>query len=61
MTFTLCLVRSMVGSEFQSLQLGDQLMDEHLAFVGARARRNIWLAVAFDLKVFFSVVGKPPA
>ena len=50
----------MVGSELQSLQLGDQLLDEYLAFVGARARRNTWLAVAFDLKVFFSVVGKPP-
>jgi integrase/recombinase XerD len=51
----------MVGSELQSLQLGDPLLDEYLAFVGARARRNTWLAVAFDLKVFFSVVGKPPA
>jgi integrase/recombinase XerD len=51
----------MAGSELQSLQLGDPLLDEYLAFVGARARRNTWLAVAFDLKVFFSVVGKPPA
>ena len=51
----------MVGPELQSLQLGDPLLDEYLAFVGARARRNTWLAVAFDLKVFFSVVGKPPA
>ena len=61
LTFTPCLVRSMVGPELQSLQLGDPLLDEYLAFVGARARRNTWLAVAFDLKVFFSVVGKPPA
>ena len=61
MTFTPCLVRCMVGPELQSLQLGDPLLDEYLAFVGARARRNTWLAVAFDLKVFFSVVGKPPA
>src|SRR6266567_9597736 len=61
LTFTPCLVRSVVGPELQSLQLGDPLLDEYLAFVGARARRNTWLAVAFDLKVFFSVVGKPPA
>jgi hypothetical protein len=61
LTFTPCLVRSMVGHELQSPQLGDPLLDEYLAFVGARARRNTWLAVAFDLKVFFSVVGKPPA
>jgi len=51
----------MQGSELQSLRLGDPLLDEYLAFVGARARRNTWLAIAFDLKVFFSVVGKPPA
>jgi hypothetical protein len=51
----------MAGSEFQSLQLGDPLLDEYLAFVGARAQRTTWLAVAFDLKVFFSLVGKPPA
>ena len=29
--------------------------------MGARARRNTWLAVAFDLKVFFTAVGKQPA
>lgn len=60
MTFTPRLIRSMQGSELQSLQLGDPLLDAYLAFVGARARRNTWLAIAFDLKVFFSVVGKPP-
>jgi integrase/recombinase XerD len=60
-TFIPRLVRSTEGSELQSLRLGDPLLDEYLAFVGARARRNTWLAVAFDLKVFFSVVGKPPA
>jgi integrase/recombinase XerD len=41
--------------------LGDQLVDDYLAFVAARARRNTHLAVASDLKVFFSVVGKRPA
>jgi integrase len=61
LTFTPQLVRSTQGSELQSIQLGDPLLDEYLAFVGARARRNTWLAIAFDLKVFFSVVGKPPA
>src|SRR5665811_2140993 len=34
---------------------------DSLVFVGARARPNTWLAVAFDLKVFFSVVAKEPA
>src|SRR5207249_8446830 len=36
------------------------VVDEYLAFAGARLRLNSWLAVAFDLKVFFSVVGKEP-
>ncbi len=61
MTFIPCLVRSTAGPEPQTLRLGHPLLDDYLAFVGARARRNTWLAVAFDLKVFFSVVGKPPA
>src|SRR5205085_12360397 len=35
--------------------------DDYLAFVGARARTNTWLAVASDLKIFFASVGKTPA
>ncbi len=41
--------------------LGDPLLDGYLAFVEARARRNTWLATAFDLKVFFAEVHKPPS
>ncbi len=37
------------------------LLDDYLAFVGARARPNTLLAVAYDLKVFFTLVGKEPA
>ena len=32
----------------------------YLRFVSARARHNTLLAVAFDLKVFFTVVAKDP-
>lgn len=39
--------------------LGDPLLDAYLAFVAARSRPNTVLATWFDLKVFFSVVGKP--
>jgi hypothetical protein len=39
----------------------DGLLDDYLAFVAARARADTWLAVAYDLKVFFEVVGKEPA
>jgi hypothetical protein len=38
--------------------VGHPLVDEYLEFFTARARPNTRLAVAFDLKVFFSVVDK---
>lgn len=41
--------------------LGRPLMDDYLEFVAARARPNTLLAAAYDLKVFFAVVGKEPA
>jgi len=59
-TFMPCLVRSSRKSELRSITLGHPLVDDYLAFVGARARPNTWLAHAYDLKVFFSVVAKEP-
>ena len=56
-----CLVRSAVGSELRSIRLGHPLLDDYLEFVGARARTSTWLAAAYDLKVFFSVIAKEPA
>ena len=56
-----CLIRSVVGAELRSIRLGHPLLDDYLEFVGARARTNTWLAAAYDLKVFFSVVAKEPA
>jgi integrase len=41
-------------------RLGVRLLDEYLEFLGGRCRPNTVLAVAYDLKVFFTVVGKPP-
>jgi integrase/recombinase XerD len=46
--------------ELPRLELGHPLVDSYLAFVGARARPNTWLATAYDLKVFFTVVSKDP-
>lgn len=40
------------------LAVGHPLAEEYLEFLTARARPNTRLAVAFDLKVFFSVVDK---
>ena len=42
------------------ITFGDPLVDDYLAFVAARARKNTLLAAASDLKVFFSVIGKRP-
>ena len=36
------------------------LADVYLEFLGGRCRPNTVLAAAYDLKVFFTVVGKPP-
>ena len=56
-----CLVRSTGDDGIPVIRLGHPLLDDYLAFVAARARANTWLAVAFDLKVFFGVGAKPPA
>jgi site-specific recombinase XerD len=55
-----CLVRSTADGGIPVVRLGHPLLDDYLAFVAARARVNTWLAVAYDLKVFFAVVAKPP-
>jgi integrase/recombinase XerD len=60
MSWSPVLERSFVDSHLVAIRLGDPVVDEYLAFAGARLRLNSWLAVAFDLKVFFSVVGKEP-
>ena len=41
-------------------RLGVPLLDEYLEFLAGRCRPNTVLAVAYDLKVFFTVVAKPP-
>lgn len=61
MPVDLCLVRSMSGTEVCSVTLGHALLDDYLEFVAARARPNTLLAAAYDLKVFFTVIGKEPA
>ena len=43
------------------VRLGDPLVDLYLEFVGLRLRQNSVLAVAYDLKVFFTVITKAPS
>ena len=61
MSFVPRMERVMDGSELRSITLGHTLVDAYLEFVGARGAVNTWLATAYDLKVFFGVVGKEPA
>lgn len=60
MMFDPCLVRSRDARGDVVVRLGVGLLDDYLEFVAVRARPNSVLAVAYDLKVFFAVVGKPP-
>jgi integrase/recombinase XerD len=55
-----CLIRSVGPAGALNVAVGHPLVDEYLEFLTARARPNTLLAVAFDLKVFFSVVDKTP-
>jgi integrase/recombinase XerD len=61
MLWTPCLLRSPGPGDEVRVSLGDPLVDDYLQFVAARCRPNTVLATAYDLKVFFSVVGKEPA
>jgi len=54
------LVRSSTASGDARFVLGDPFVDRYLEFVAGRSRPNTLLAVAFDLKTFFTVIGKDP-
>jgi integrase len=51
----------MSGGKLESVSLGHEVLDGYLEFVAARARPNTLLAVAYDLKVFFTEIVKQPA
>jgi integrase/recombinase XerD len=55
-----CLTRSRNADGEVVARLGVRLLDEYLEFLAGRCRPNTVLAVAYDLKVFFTVVRKPP-
>lgn len=56
-----CLIRSSTPSGEVAVRLGLPLVDVYLEFVAGRCRPNTVLAIAFDLKVFFTAVAKEPA
>jgi site-specific recombinase XerD len=55
------LIRSVDAAGRPVLRLGVPVLDDYLDFLAGRCRPNTVLATAFDLKVFFGVVGKDPA
>ena len=55
-----CLIRSSGPAGEPVLRLGVEVLDDYLEFLAVRSRPNTVLAVAYDLKVFFTVVGKSP-
>jgi integrase len=54
------LIKSRNAAGELVVRLGLPLADEYLEFLAGRCRPNTVLAVAYGLKVFFTVVGKPP-
>jgi site-specific recombinase XerD len=54
------LIRSSTAVGDAGFALGDPLVDRYLEFVAGRSRPNTLLAVAFDLKTFFTVIAKDP-
>jgi len=60
MTWKPCFVETVNEGGAAELRLGHPMVDDYLHFVDARARHNTLLAVAFDLKVFFTAVPKDP-
>jgi integrase/recombinase XerD len=59
-TVSPCLIRSVGPAGDPEVSLGVPLLDEYLEFLSGRCRPNTVLAVAYDLKVFFTVVQKSP-
>lgn len=55
-----CLIRSRGPSGEPVVRLGMPLIDDYLEFLEGRCRPNTVLAAAYDLRVFFGFVGKPP-
>ena len=55
-----CVVSSRDNRGGLVVRIGVPLADVYLEFLGGRCRPNTVLAAAYDLKVFFTVVARPP-
>ena len=54
------VARGRGGAVVPAVRVGEPLADVYLEFLAGRCRPNTVLAAGYDLRVFFSVVGKPP-
>lgn len=61
MSWSPCLVRSVLPAGRPRVQLGHGVVDGYLEFLAARCRPNTVLAAGFDLKMFFTLIPKDPA
>src|SRR5262245_16515961 len=55
-----CLIGPGARAGEPPARLGVAVLDDYLRFLAGRCRPNTVLAAAYDLKVFFTVVGKAP-
>lgn len=53
-----CLIRSHGPAGEAMVRVGVPLVEDYLEFLAGRCRPNTVLAAGYDLKVFFTVVGK---
>jgi integrase/recombinase XerD len=60
MPASVALIRSRDAAGNVIARLGLPVLDVYLEFLAGRCRPNTVLAVAYDLKVFFTTVGMPP-
>ncbi len=60
MSWSPLLVRSVSSGGRLRVRLGHKVVDDYLEFLAVRCRPNTVLAAGFDLKVFFTLVGKDP-
>jgi len=58
--FVPCLLQRHRPAGGTVISLGHRLLDDYLELVAARSRPNTVLASAYDLKVFFSIIGRDP-
>ncbi len=61
MSWSPCLIRSVVSADRVRVQLGHELVDEYLEFLACEVPSEHGAGRGYDLKVFFTLIPKEPA